>query len=209
MAPKFVGKFDILAEDSINRYNMGGLLSGDLVKIRKDYKKNDKYQAMMSNYKENIDLMATTDLNLRVSSVKSIRPNTTHNYGGGQGSGTDAPADYYVDISIETAPGLYKNPTTVPIEILELVDTKGNLAPIPDSMKRKSDVHGPKEVESTDKDRKLPTKDTTMANSKGPKDGRDDAKKPAEDKRDQSGKLKKLKKEATDLEGLYGEMINE
>jgi len=84
------------------------------------------------------------DLNLRVSAVKSIYPTTTMNYRGG----TEAPDNIYVDIIIEYAPGLYRNPMTVPIEALEIQDDGINRGPVPDSVKRKSKIHGPEKVET-------------------------------------------------------------
>ena len=210
----FTGKYDQLIENHITRFQSGGLMGGDIVKIRKDWAKNPKIKGMMENYKEMLQAMAASDLNLQVSSIKSIRPNSTGNYDAG---GTDAPADYYVDIVQSYAPGLWKNPVTVPIEILEIVETGINLPPVPDSLKRPSVSTLPKDIESLDKDRKLAKKDTKMANSEGPKgDGRDQAKKPVEDKRDQSGKLSKLKKESTEhmsdtdmLSEAYAEIVDE
>ena len=201
---KYRGKYDILIENHITRYQTGGLMSGDIVKIRKDALKNEKVQKMMNNYKEMVKFSMETDLNLRVSAIKSIWPNSTRDYSGGQGYATDAAgADYWVDVVLEYAPGLYKDPMSVPMEILEIVDTGINLAPIPDSLKRPSITHLPKDIEAMDKDRKLPTKNTTMANSNSPKDGRDQAEKPKDDKHDKSGKLKKESTEnKSDVERL-------
>ena len=90
------------------------------------------------------------DLNLRIGAIKSIYPTTTQNYGG---SGTESPDGTFVDIYIEYAPGLYRNPMTVPIEAIELIDDGMQRGPIPDSVRRKNTVHGPEKIK-TDSDTK-------------------------------------------------------
>lgn len=174
----FDSKFSVLAEDVITRYQQGGLLTGDIVKFRKDALKNPKVKDMSSTYKTVIEDAAKTDLNLRVSSVKTIRPTTSNFYGGGQGAGTDAPYDYFVDLVIEYAPGLFRDPITVPIEVLDRVDTGINLAPIPDSLKRPSKSTKPQELETNDKDRRNPMKNTKLEHTPQAKDGRSNIRTP-------------------------------
>lgn len=186
---KFEGKYDTIIENTITRFEQGGVLSGDLVRFRKDAMKNEKIKGMMENYKAMIEDAMGTDLNLRVSAIKSIRPTTTGNYGGGSNSGTRAPTDYFVDIVVEYAPGLWRNPITVPIEVLEVVDTNGNLAPVPDSLKRKNKVEMPKDVESPDADRKTPETNTKPQFPNKTTDGRTQIKKPEEVKKKNQGKL--------------------
>jgi len=85
------------------------------------------------------------DLNLRVSAIKSIYPTTTQNYRGG----TESPDNIYVDIIVEYAPGLYRNPMTVPIDILVLQDDGINRGPVPDSLKYDNNVSAePKTVKA-------------------------------------------------------------
>jgi hypothetical protein len=85
------------------------------------------------------------DLNLRVSAVKSIYPTTTQNYRGG----TESPDKIYADVIVEYAPGLYRTPMTVPIEVLELQDDGINTGPVPDSIRRKSKIEiKPKKTEA-------------------------------------------------------------
>lgn len=164
-------KFDTLLENTLYRYQQGGLLTGELVKIKPDALKCEKIKGMTEAYKGAIENAMKTDLNLRLASVKSIRPNTTQNY---NEEGTDAPADFWCDIVIEYAPGLWRDPITVPMDILERVDNGINLAPVPDSLRYNDQVKvKPKEVEAMDQARKLPTKDTKMDYTSKPKDGRD------------------------------------
>jgi LysM repeat protein len=187
---KFAGKYDVLMETTMTRFQNGGLLSGDVVKIKKSALQNEKIKALTQEYQDVIKDAINTDLNLRVGAVKSIRPNTTQNYSGD----TDAPTDYYVDIVVEYAPGLWKNPITLPIEFLERVDTGINMAPIPDSLKRPSESGEPKEIIASDKDRSNPKTNAKMQYTKEPIDGRKGISKP------------KAYKENT-LENLYGKMI--
>jgi hypothetical protein len=195
----FKGKYDTIIETTITRYQQGGILSGDLVRFRKDAMKNDKVKDMMENYKSMIQDAMSTDLNLRVSAIKSIRPTTADDISGGANSGTRAPTDYWVDLVIEYAPGLYRNPITVPIEVLELVDTDGNLAPVPDSVKRKNKVEMPKEVDSPDADRKNPNTNTKPQFPNKTTDGRSQVKKPNEVKKKNQGKLT--------LEDVFSNMV--
>lgn len=195
----FKGKYETIIETTITRYQQGGILSGDLVRFRKDAMKNDKVKDMMENYKAMIQDAMSTDLNLRVSAIKSIRPTTAGDVSGGANSGTRAPTDYWVDLVIEYAPGLWRDPITVPIEVLEIVDTDGNLAPVPDSVKRKNKVEMPKEVESPDADRKNPTKDTKQKYTGTATDGRSQIKKAKEVKKKNQGKLT--------LEDVFSNMV--
>jgi len=186
---KYTGKFETLITESISRFTQGGVLSGDLVRIRKDYMKNEKVKGMTEQFKAMIQNAANTDLNLRVGGVKSTRPTTSGYYGGGDGSGTSAPTDYWIDVVIEYSPGLWRDPMTVPLEILEVVDAQGNLVPVPDSLKRQNNVHGPKKVESPDADRKNPTKNVNQQFNTKTTDGMTQISKPKEMKRDSQGKL--------------------
>lgn len=139
-------KFNVLFENLLERYQQGGLIIGDRVRFRKDCLKLDFFKEKGQNF---LDIVKSCmdpnfDLNLRVSAIKSIYPTTTQNYRGG----TESPDKIFVDVIVEYAPGLYRTPMTVPIECLELQDDGINTGPVPDSVKRKSKVHGPEEVET-------------------------------------------------------------
>lgn len=180
----FNGKFEFLAETAIKRFQAGGILSNDVVKIRKDALKNKKVLELTDVYRKELEAAMNTDCNLRVGAVKSNKQTR----------------DFWADIVIEIAPGLWRNPITVPIEILELVDLQGNLAPVPDSHKRKSVVEGPKEVESPDADRRTPDKDTKQKFIGNATDGRTQISKAKETTRKNQGKLT--------LEDVYGGMMS-
>ncbi len=132
-------KFDVLFENMLERYQQGGFLIGDRVRFKKDALKMDFFKNKGTNFLDIVKacMDPNFDLNLRVSAVKSVYPTTSQNYRGG----TESPDKIFVDVIIEYAPGLYRNPMTVPIETLELQDDGINRGPIPDSIKRKSKIN--------------------------------------------------------------------
>jgi hypothetical protein len=131
-------KFDVLFENLLERYQQGGFIIGDRVRFKKDALNSDFMKSKGQNF---IDVVKSCmdpkfDLNLRISAIKSVYPTTTQNYRGG----TESPDKIYADIIVEYAPGLYRTPMTVPIELLELQDDGINTGPVPDSVKRKSKI---------------------------------------------------------------------
>ena len=143
-------KFDVLFENILERYQQGGLIIGDRVRFKKDALSHaffkDKGQNFLGIVKSCMD--PGFDLNLRVSAIKSIYPTTTQNYRGG----TESPDKIYADVIVEYAPGLYRTPMTVPIEVLELQDDGINTGPVPDSIRRKSKINiKPEKVEAEQK----------------------------------------------------------
>lgn len=190
----FKGKFEKIYEDTIYRFQSGGIMAGDIVKISANALSNAKVKGMTEAYQEMLKNAMESDLNIRVGGVKSIRPNTAGNY---DATGTDAAGDFHVDIVVEYAPGLWRDPITVPLEILERFDTGINLAPVPDSLKRQNDIEPGAEIVTNDPDRTNAKVHTKLANTSEPKDGRDGLQKP------------KAYKESVELEDVYAQMITE
>jgi len=158
-ANQFKSKFSQLTEQAVGRFQQGGYVNGDYVKFIKNYKNSDHYKEASEHVKTKIDDFAGSDLNLRVSAVKSIRPALAPVDGG-----MNAANGFHLDITQELAPGLYPCHITVPAEIIELVDTPdamGRVTP-PDSQVYKANIHGAEEVETKDKDRSNPKKDTKI-----------------------------------------------
>jgi hypothetical protein len=143
-------KFNVLFENLLERYQQGGFIIGDRVRFKKDALSSDFMKNKGQNF---IDIVKSCmdpkfDLNLRVSAIKSIYPTTTQNYRGG----TESPDSIYADVIVEYAPGLYRTPMTVPIEILELQDDGINTGPVPDSVRRKSKIQIKPEKQETEQD---------------------------------------------------------
>lgn len=189
MFKDFKSKFSILAEEETSRYQTGGgLMSGDYVKIRKDILKNKKLAGRPSQFYDRIKELMNSDLPLKVGAIKSMRPETQHGLFGG----AEAPTEYWIDVVQCANPALFVNPTTLPIEVLELEKPEGNnFSPEhPDSWSydNKVQIH-PAEVQPKDKEslkqteadkenKNLVTKHKKGEHTKEPKDGRDQVDKP-------------------------------
>jgi len=163
-------KFDTLYENTLGRYQQGGFIAGDRIRFKKDTLKHDFFKDKGQNF---VDLVKSCmqdgfDKIMRVSVLKSIYPTTTQNYRGG----TESPDKIYVDVVIETNPGLYVSPMTVPIEVLDLQDDEGGRGPVPDSLKRKSESTMPEKTEAKktsgedDSNINLTTKNTVIKGGK-------------------------------------------
>ena len=163
---KFKGKFEQLTETTIVRYQNGGLITGDLVKVLPSALKHPKLKDLGEHVKGVIKSLIDSTLNLRVCAVKSIHPSSSSLSDGIGGGGTSAPTDFWVDVAIERAPGSFSDPMTLPIEVLELIPNDGNLAPIPDELRRKDKVNiKPKDTEYTT--HQNPKTNTTLDYVKG------------------------------------------
>ena len=137
----FKGKFEAITEATLGRFQQGGIMVGDIVKIKANALNHPKVKEMADNMKGNIEMLMNTDLHLSVSAVKSIRGSQGDMSDGlGLGS-TTAPTDFWVDICVLHSPGQKGNPVTLPIEVLERQDFGANLPPIPDSQKRIGNVN--------------------------------------------------------------------
>jgi hypothetical protein len=124
-----MGKFINLYESAIQRFTRGGLLVGDLVKFKSGIFSDDFFKDQSPNYAEKIKSFIDSGLNIRVSSIKPVRPSYQ------PGNIYNESSEFLVDIVLEKAPGLYYDFITVPMRVLEHVDTGVNLAPIPDALR--------------------------------------------------------------------------
>lgn len=159
-----MSQFDVLFEKELERFQQGGIIVGDRVRFKKDALKLDYIAKRGQSFKDIISacMEPTFDLNLRVGAVKSIYPTSATNFQ----AGYTAPDGVFLDIYIEYAPGLYRNPMTVPIEAIEVIEDGINRGPVPDSLRRKNNIHGPEEVKAQSGDVKidinLTTSNTTL-----------------------------------------------
>lgn len=159
-----MSSFEELFESEMERFQQGGFMIGDRIRFKKDALKNKYISSRAQSY---IDIVKACmepsfDLNLRIGAIKSVFPVTTPNYG----AGISAPPDMvFYDIYIEYAPGLYRNPMTVPFEVIELIDDGINRGPVPDSLRRKNKIHKPEKVQAetnVDADINLKNKNVTL-----------------------------------------------
>jgi len=122
-------KFLKLIENTITRMNNGSFLTGDLVKLVKNYKSKDGYKKLSDQQKEYIDTYFDSDKNYYIVNVKTdaLTP--------GPGNSDNRGAYFYVDVAMELANGRYDNQgkVTVTSDMLERIDTGINRHPVPDS----------------------------------------------------------------------------
>ena len=142
-----MSKFETLYEAESERFQQGGYFVGDRIRFKKDALKHDYIANRAQNFQDIVRscMDPSFDQNLRIGAIKSIYPTTTQNYS----NGTTSPDGIFFDIYIEYAPGLYRNPMTVPIDVIELMDDGINRGPVPDSHRRKNNIHGPEETKAT------------------------------------------------------------
>ena len=186
MYKDFDSKFKLLCEEETGRYKTGGgLLPGDYITIRKDALNNDKIKGRPSQFYDKIKELMGSKLPLKVSAIKSMRPETQN----GLMNGAEAPTDYWVDVVQCASPALFVSVITLPIEILDFQSPDGNnFSPeLPDQWKydNKEQIH-PKEKSATNNTehdkRNMPRTNSTFdVGVHEPKDGRSQIKKAKEE----------------------------
>ena len=141
-------KFDTLLEGVFERYQGSGLLTGDLVKLKENILSSDWAKAKGQNSLDAIKRFVESGLNIRVSSVKTLRPQVQTSID--QAGASDV---YIADIALETAPGRFSDFLEVPCEYLEMVDTGINLSPISDEHRREDEITiKPEDVKSEEQE---------------------------------------------------------
>ena len=142
-------KFQKIYEGVFTRFQGGGFLTGDLVKLSPKILSSDWMKTKGDNWVQQISKFLESDFNIRVSSVKTLRPQVQ----GGTQQDSGVSESYFADIALEEIPGKFLDFTEVPCEFLEMIDTGINLSPIADSQKRESDVNiKPEEMTSNTED---------------------------------------------------------
>ena len=171
---KFQSNFEVLAEQTLYRHQQGGFLCGDYVKYRKDALKNPCIESMSDQKKELIKSFMTSDTNLKISYIKSEASEAVN----GPIGAPNVPGRLWADIIVEYAPGMWRDPMTVPITALEKVEIEDGVG-YPQYSKdivRDNDNSSEKgtAAEQTlgdDKERQNPTKNTKLAHTSKPKSG--------------------------------------
>ena len=147
-------KFLKLIENTITRMSNGSFLTGDLVKLVKNYKSKDSYKKLNDAQKEYIDTYFNSDKNYRIVNIKTdaLTP--------GPGNSDNRGTTFYLDIALELAPGRYDNQgkVTVPSECCETIATDVNRHPVPDSDRYKNKVQiDPVEAEENEEQQQTMT----------------------------------------------------
>ena len=128
--------FNTLFESNFQKFQGGGVLAGDVVKFIDNVTSNDWVKGQQPNFIEKLEQMLGSDQNIRVSSVKGVRPAN-----GGAVQQDNQVDEFYCDIVSEISPGLWTDFLTVPANILVVQDLDGNLPPVPDSQHREDDAY--------------------------------------------------------------------
>lgn len=130
-------KFLTLVENAIVRNTNGGLLVGDNVKFVDNYKSKEDYKTLPDNVKQHIDILAKSDLNLFITTIKTSYPSS---YTASELNRGDC---FKIEIAQELAPGLLdrQNKVTVCCSLIEPVNNYPNLPKIPDSVRRKEKIN--------------------------------------------------------------------
>lgn len=142
-----ISKFDTIFESNFTRFQGGGFLTGDIIKFKEGWERDEWSSKAPAQVIDKIKEMTGSDLILRVSSVKAVRPAVNSNTD--QAAGAD---DFHVDITQELAPGRFNGVfITVPQHLIELDGANDSLPEIPDSLKREDQVDvKPKELSKED-----------------------------------------------------------
>lgn len=189
-----ISTFSILAEEQISRFNQGGFQSGDYCVIRKNAINHPEIKNKASQFIDKVKQMINSDKPLKISAIKSSRPESSNDLASGAGN---AFSGEYLDIITCLTPATWVDPITLPADVVDVVTPENNnWSPShPESWKYKNKVQiKPKNVEKAEGEteeqtkgskQKLPTSDTkgiSKGTAKSPK-----IKKAIEYKKESSG----------------------
>ena len=175
-----MGKFDLIVETALRRFQGTDLLVGDRVKFIESWLQHEWIKKQAEVKLERLRNLVESGDNIRVSAVKALRPASA-----GTGHFEDVD-DWYVDIVHEQAPGLFSQVFTVPQALLEAQEDYPNLScKTPKSQIRDDDTQiEPEDVKVEDEEgtmtkqtrcehpeKNMPTDNTTIPNTSQPKDG--------------------------------------
>ena len=117
-------KFLTLYETIYDRFKQGsGFLTGDVVKIKEGFKSSESFKALPTNVQDLIEQLNDAGYNIRVS-----RLHTANSQYGSFGL-VNLPATH-ADIYQERSPGSFGNLVTIPIDLMEQIDTGHSLPPV-------------------------------------------------------------------------------
>ncbi len=175
---KFTGKFEKLHEETLYRHQQGGFLRGDYAKIKKGALKDERVAHFSEQLKSIIQDAIKNETTLRVSYIKSGRSEA---FSGPVDAANIPSCELWADCYEEYAPGMWNNIMTLPLSILEKIEMEGaeGYAPYNKKLVRpnaeapgKEDNVLKDQTKGDDENRKMSKKNTKLAHTKEPKDGR-------------------------------------
>lgn len=212
-------KFISLYETIYDRYKQGaGFLQGDVVKLKKDYKSAEGYKTLSEMLRQRLDDAEKSGYNLRIGRLHTPQSNA-----GSLGINLGLPATH-VDLYQEPSPGSFGNLVTIPIDLIEYIDTGINLPEVSSKSKRPNKDYIKPTKWKANKDEPETKEQNHMGEEqryakKGDYKLAEKNKKPSvggnsyNDKEPSKFKplkgTKKLTRESVGLEGIYTQMITE
>jgi hypothetical protein len=212
-------KFISLYETIYDRYKQGaGFLQGDVVKLKKDYKSAEGYKSLTEMLRQRLDDAEKSGYNLRIG-----RLHTPQTSAGSMGINTSLPATH-ADLYQEPSPGSFGNLVTIPIDLIEYVDTGINLPEVSSKNKRPNKDYIKPGKWKANKDEPETKEQNHLSHEqnwvkKGDYELATKNKKPSvggnsyDDEKPSKFKplkgTKKLTRESVGLEGIYTQMITE
>lgn len=175
----FSGKFEQICETALTRFQQRGFLLGDYIKFRKDALKQDCVKGMSDQLKSIIDACIKNDTVLKISDVKSPNAEAPS----GPVGAANVPGCLWADVYVEHAPGMFSNVMTIPLSIVDKIYPENEAEgyrPYDKKLIRKNktdnntdrDTLRKQQTMVDDETRKTPTKNTKLAFTREPKDGR-------------------------------------
>lgn len=169
----FDSKFLHLCEATLYRYQQGGFLAGDYVKITKNALNNPSIKEMSDQVREIIKTHISSPTNLRISYIKSSNTEAPQ----GPINAANVPGKLWADVIVEYAPGMWKEPLTLPLEILEKVNVDGDMtgyAQYPEDIVRDNNYSNDSatnvdDTQGNDSNRQLATSNTKLSTGVNPK----------------------------------------
>lgn len=212
-------KFISLYETIYDRYKQGaGFLQGDVVKLKSNYKSAEGYKSLSEMLRQRLDDAEKSGYNLRIGRLHTPQTNA-----GSMGINVSLPATH-ADLYQEPSPGSFGNLVTIPIDLIEYVDTGVNLPEVssknkrpnkdyikPSKMKANKDEPETKEQNHVGEEQRYVKKGNYKLAEKNVKPSvggnKYDDESPSKFK--PLNGTKKLTRESVGLEGLYTQMITE
>jgi len=127
-------KFVNLHESYMRRYERGGFLVGDVFKFNDDFRSSDGFKSLGTNTQGLLDQMIDSGLHIRVVGIKDTEPARY------PANPATSSIDVVLDIALDTGGGRYTHYCSIPGCLGQAVQYAPNLLPIPDAMRRKSNV---------------------------------------------------------------------
>ena len=128
-------KFVKLHESYMRRYERGGFLVGDVFKFNDGFERTDCYKELPKNTQDLLTKMIDSGLHIRVVGIKDTSPSRY------PANPDTSSLDVNLDLALDEGGGRMSHYVTIPGLLGQAVQYYPNLLPIPDALKRPSNVN--------------------------------------------------------------------